>query len=157
MLIPGDLENNGYYPLGEFDTTYNQTMHGVVGTYYYDYKIVDNEIRFIVKNNKLVKSTQVSIVRAASEYITAKNIKNKFSDISGNIVIYQASHHGLNNSEEAMNTLNINRSDVYVVTSNSISHSDTGLVASLQLKDKMCLLNGECGGTIPAATVFDNY
>lgn len=46
---------------------------------------------------------------------------------------------------------------VYVVTSNSISHSDTGLVASLQLKDKMCLLNGECGGTIPAATVFDNY
>ena len=26
---------------------------------------------------------------------------------------------------------------VYVVTSNSISHSDTGLVASLQLKDKM--------------------
>ena len=21
----------------------------------------------------------------------------------------------------------------------------------------MCLLNGECGGTLPAATVFDNY
>ena len=46
---------------------------------------------------------------------------------------------------------------IYVVTSCSISHSDTGLVASLQLKDKMCLLNGECGGTIPASTVFDNY
>ena len=46
---------------------------------------------------------------------------------------------------------------VYVITSNSISHSDSGLVASLQLKDKMCLLNGECGGTIPASTVFDTY
>jgi len=21
----------------------------------------------------------------------------------------------------------------------------------------MCLLNGECGGTLPASTVFDNY
>lgn len=46
---------------------------------------------------------------------------------------------------------------VYVINSCSITHSQTGLTASVQLKDKMCLLNGECGGTIPASTVFDNY
>ena len=46
---------------------------------------------------------------------------------------------------------------IYVITSNSISHSQDGLVASLQLKDKMCLLNGQCGGTLPASVVFDNY
>ena len=46
---------------------------------------------------------------------------------------------------------------VYVITGNSISYSDSGLVASIQLKDKMCLLNGECGGTFPASVVFDNY
>lgn len=46
---------------------------------------------------------------------------------------------------------------IYVITGNSISYSDSGLVASLQLKDKMCLLNGECGGTFPASVVFDNY
>ena len=46
---------------------------------------------------------------------------------------------------------------VYVIMGNSISYSDSGLVASLQLKDKMCLLNGECGGTFPASVVFDNY
>jgi hypothetical protein len=46
---------------------------------------------------------------------------------------------------------------VYVITDASISYSDSGLTASLQLKDKMCLLNGECGGTLPASTVFDNY
>ena len=45
---------------------------------------------------------------------------------------------------------------VYVIISNSISHSGNGLVASLQLKDKMCLLNGDCGGVIPASTVFDS-
>lgn len=46
---------------------------------------------------------------------------------------------------------------IYVILGNSISYSDGGLTASLQLKDKMCLLNGECGGTLPASTVFDNY
>lgn len=28
---------------------------------------------------------------------------------------------------------------------------------SIQLKDKMCLLNGECGGVIPASVQFDKY
>ena len=39
----------------------------------------------------------------------------------------------------------------YVIISCSISESDSGLVASLQLQDKMCLLNGFAGGIIPAA------
>ena len=39
----------------------------------------------------------------------------------------------------------------YIVMSCATSESDSGLVASLQLQDKMCLLNGFAGGTIPAA------
>lgn len=39
----------------------------------------------------------------------------------------------------------------YIVISCATSESDSGLVASLQLQDKMCLLNGFAGGTIPAA------
>ena len=39
----------------------------------------------------------------------------------------------------------------YIIISCAISESDGGLVASLQLQDKMCLLNGFAGGTIPAA------
>ena len=45
----------------------------------------------------------------------------------------------------------------YVITSSSITQDQNGIFISLQLKDKMCLLNGECGGTLPAAVVFDNY
>ena len=45
----------------------------------------------------------------------------------------------------------------FVITNPSISHSTTGASISLQLKDKMCLLNGECGGTISASTQFDRY
>lgn len=46
---------------------------------------------------------------------------------------------------------------VFVITNPSISHSTSGTSISLQLKDKMCLLNGECGGVIPASTQFDEY
>lgn len=46
---------------------------------------------------------------------------------------------------------------VYVIISSSIAHSNSDLTISLQLEDKMCLLNGECGGTFPATVVFDQY
>ena len=46
---------------------------------------------------------------------------------------------------------------VYVIVSASLSNSSGGITISLQLKDKMCLLNGECGGIIPASTTFHEY
>lgn len=45
----------------------------------------------------------------------------------------------------------------YIIINPSLSHSAGGITMSLQLKDKMCLLNGECGGVIPASTQFDEY
>lgn len=46
---------------------------------------------------------------------------------------------------------------IYVMGSPSISHSLDGVNIALQLRDKMCLLNGEVGGTIPASTIFHEY
>lgn len=43
---------------------------------------------------------------------------------------------------------------VYVIITPSITHNNAGINISLQLKDKMCLLNGECGGTLPASITF---
>lgn len=45
----------------------------------------------------------------------------------------------------------------FIIISPSLSHNISGVSLSLQLKDKTCLLNGECGGTIPASTQFDEY
>ena len=45
----------------------------------------------------------------------------------------------------------------FIIQNPTISNSLNGLTLSLQLKDKMCLLNGECGGTLPASTEFDKY
>ena len=46
---------------------------------------------------------------------------------------------------------------VFVIMEVSLSHSTSGVSLSLQLKDKMVLLNGECGGVIPASNVFNEY
>ena len=43
---------------------------------------------------------------------------------------------------------------VFVIYEISFSHSTDSVTASLTLHDKMALLNGECGGTIPAAVNF---
>ena len=45
----------------------------------------------------------------------------------------------------------------YALMSLSLSHDINGTNASLQLKDKMVFLNGECGGTISASTIFHEY
>ena len=46
---------------------------------------------------------------------------------------------------------------IYVMINPSLSHSTGGSSLQVSLRDKMCLLNGECGGTIPASTQFDQY
>ena len=38
---------------------------------------------------------------------------------------------------------------------NNITHNTSGVNLSLTLKDKMVLLNGECGGTLPASVTFN--
>ena len=43
---------------------------------------------------------------------------------------------------------------IYVIFDPSISHGTNGVTISVSLKDKMCLLNGDAGGTIPASTEF---
>ena len=46
----------------------------------------------------------------------------------------------------------------YVISSASITNTNSQITsASLQLKDKMCLLNGECGGLLPASVTFSSY
>ena len=46
---------------------------------------------------------------------------------------------------------------IYVIVQPNISHSNSGCTISLSCKDKMCLLNGECGGGLPTSVTFHEY
>lgn len=43
---------------------------------------------------------------------------------------------------------------IYVILSPNITYDFNGINISLTLHDKMALLNGECGGTLPASVIF---
>jgi hypothetical protein len=43
---------------------------------------------------------------------------------------------------------------IYVMMNVNINNSTSGINITLTLHDKMALLNGECGGTLPASVVF---
>lgn len=45
---------------------------------------------------------------------------------------------------------------VYIMFNPSISHGTQGVTISMQLKDKMCLLNGDLGGQIHSSVEFSN-
>ena len=45
----------------------------------------------------------------------------------------------------------------FIVQSISVSRDSSGVSLSMSLGDKMCLLNGTAGGTIPASTNFESY
>ena len=45
----------------------------------------------------------------------------------------------------------------FIIQNSSLTHDLTGVTLGLTLGDKMCLLNGEAGGTIPASTNFESY
>ena len=46
---------------------------------------------------------------------------------------------------------------VFIVVQPNISHTSSGCLISLSCKDKMCLLNGECGGGLPTSITFHEY
>lgn len=46
---------------------------------------------------------------------------------------------------------------IFVIIDPNISNNSNGVSISLQIKDKMCLLNGECGGSLPASVTFHEY
>ena len=46
---------------------------------------------------------------------------------------------------------------IFVITEPEISNSSSGCTISLSCKDKMALLNGDCGGNLPSSVTFHEY
>ena len=116
IYLPSDIENNGYDPFGEYDSSLKTTIHGGIATY--PYRTItsgDNYIYAFSNGNRLEKNTDIKTFPIAAEYLTAKRVTEKFSDIKGNITIYQESHHGLNNSPEAISLLGVNSGSTYSI------------------------------------------
>ena len=113
LYFPSDLENNGYSHVGEYDSKYGVrlTSHGT--NYFYQYNSTTN--KFVVSNNKLVKDSNKT-VQIPREYEISLAIRDEIgAENLDKLVLYQASHHGINVDKASIDALNINRNDMKVV------------------------------------------
>ena len=104
MYLPGDLENSGY------DSLFNSGSNSP--QIFRDLTFENGEFK-----------TDITPYRIPSEKTTAVKIRNKLindSASTNDIVIYQETHHGINNDVEAINTLGMNRaSGIYAIQEGS--------------------------------------
>ena len=129
IYIPNDLENNVYSPIGEYNKWianewYSSSIYGN-GWYLYDDSF--NMINTICTSAN--KCVDVSKYKIASESRVANKIcnlltNNNCKDTNArenlkNIVIYQQSHHGYNNVLDVVNTLRLNRTELYSIITTS--------------------------------------
>ena len=105
-------------------------------------------------NSAVRRTCNLSIFIYESEYAGVTNVDNLFS-INKKVYL----EIGILNTTEQYKQYPIIwfPQGTYVMIAPSLSHGTNGISLSMQLRDKMCLLNGECGGVIPASTQFDEY
>lgn len=118
------------------------------------------EIQGRVSSGSISVSGSSSVRRAGNITFIAEEEENDLTDVDNLL--------SMNKKVKILvgiqNTVDSNYDDIiwfnqgiFVITQPSLSHSTGGVTISLQLKDKMCLLNGDCGGGLPASVTFDSY
>ena len=87
---------------------------------------------------------ELGIVNTVPNY--NKKTKDEFGNVINNVINYQ----------DIYGRVIWFPLGLYVMFNPSIAHSMQGVTISMQLKDKMCLLNGDLGGQIHSAIEFSN-
>ena len=114
-------------------------------------KVVNGSIN--IEGNAAVRRTG-SMTFVADETITdVTNIDNIIS-INKKVNIFIGIENNINDKYDKIIWFPLG---IFVITQPSISHSLNGINISLSFKDKMALLNGECGGGLPTSVTFHEY
>lgn len=104
-----------------------------------------------VNGNSSVRRTGSVALVADTNYYNITNVKNLIS-INKKIQLEV----GIKNNTHFYQEYNIFwfPLGVYAIVNASVAHGANGINISLNLKDKMVYLNGECGGILPSSIIF---
>lgn len=160
VYIPSDLENNGYAFFGSAGKDdKNNTDGGLAyGTATLRYKINGTYDR--LDNYAKNQTPPVTIARS---YGVAKAIRSQLGNDLNKIVIYQNAHHGSNDTEETINTLNLNRSvgynnePLYTVTLYNTYFDSSKQAAKAKARYKTMKNAYESGYNITTGLSADSY
>ena len=111
IYIPSDIENNGYTPFKDTQTT--ESIYGPNGgNFLIDVNANTGENRFIFSLDYAYGIN----TKVAAETETANKIKSYIGESNlNNLLIYQQSHHGYNNAYDVIDTLSLNRNGLYTI------------------------------------------
>lgn len=101
-----------------------------------------------------------SVRRTCNITFVADAIKNDLTDIDNILSInkkIKIERGLLNEIDDRYDKIIWFPQGIFIINQPSISHNITGVTISLSCKDKMCLLNGECGGGLPSSITFHEY
>lgn len=104
--------------------------------------------------SSLRRTCSLSIFLKDNDYSGITNVGNKFAI---NTKVYVEVGFTNNTDQYKKYPIIWYPQGLFIINSVSSSHSTNGTTLNFQFKDKMCLLNGMCGGTLPASTQFDQY
>ena len=124
IYLSGDVENAGYGILPTKVSGFTNKVYGNgLDDLYQNVKFDTNKKQF---------TTAVNNVKIAAESKTAKTISESdtFKSKLNNIVIYQQSHHGINNAKDAIDMLGLNRTGVFAVSSTSTKRENASQLHS---------------------------
>ena len=113
-----------------------------------------------VSNGSLSISGSSSVRRAGSLTFLAEETDNDLTDVDNLLSLNKKIKvlKGLKNTiDKVHDDIIWFNQGIYVITQPAITHGTNGVTISLQLKDKMALLNGECGGGLPTSVTFHEY
>lgn len=136
-------------------------------------KIIHTKILLLDKNNHIIDEIQGKVIdgnisvsnsavrRAGSlSFIAYENQNNALLDINeklsynSKVKILIGIENNIDNNYDEIIWFD---QGVFVLTQVSITHNNNAVSASITFKDKMALLNGDLGGTLPTSIVFDSY
>lgn len=137
-----------------------------IKTYYVKILILDKDelplrpIEGRVSAGSISLSGNSAVRRAGSLTFLAEEEKNDLTDID-NLLSMNKKVKILIGIENTLDTIHDKiiwfNQGIFVICNPSLSHGIGGVNISISFKDKMCLLNGECGGNLPASVTFHEY
>ena len=101
-----------------------------------------------------------AIRRSGSISFVAEETKNDLSDIDNLLTLNKKIKMDIgveNNIDNRYDDIIWFKQGIFLITQLNFSHSNMGVQINLSLQDKMALLNGTCGGGLPASVTFDSY
>lgn len=113
-----------------------------------------------VSSGNITKSGSSSVRRTASLTFLAEDDINDLTDIDSLLSVEKriAIFTGCRNTiDRRYDDIVWFPQGIFVIIQPNLNHTLNGVQISLSCKDKMCLLNGECGGGLPTSVTFHEY